>query len=131
MSTCISSPWIHPSYLSYLYQVFDLRHCYEEMQRQAREACVAVAAQTAAVRGIYNYSAPHTCTYMYMYTRARTKVAKQHSKLRQQKRTNIRRFARVSINVALTLIGYGMPPKLDYYFITITSLVPVAVSTWI
>ena len=62
----ISCPWIHPSYLSYLYQVFDLRHCYEEMQRQAREACVAVAAQTAAVRGIYNYSAPHTCTYMYM-----------------------------------------------------------------
>ena len=66
-----------------------------------------------------------------MYTRAGTKVAKQHSKLRQQKRTNIRRFTRVFIIVALTLIGYRMPPKLDYCFITSTSLVPVAVSTWI
>ena len=65
-----SSPWIHPSHLlSYIYQVFDLRHCYEEMQRQAREACVAVAAQTAAVRGIsYIYSTVHTCTYMYTCT---------------------------------------------------------------
>ena len=59
------------------------------------------------------------------------KVAKQHSKLRQQKRTNVRRFACVFINVALTLIGYRMPPKLDYCFITSTSLVPVAVFTWI
>lgn len=31
--------------------MFDLRHCYEEMQKQAHEACVAVAKQTAAVRG--------------------------------------------------------------------------------
>ena len=29
------------------------------------------------------------------------------------------------INVALTLIGYRKPPKLDYCFITSTSLVPV------
>ena len=28
-----------------------MRHCYEEMQKQAHEACVAVAKQTAAVRG--------------------------------------------------------------------------------
>ena len=33
------------------------------------------------------------------------------------------------ISVAPTLIGYRKPPKLDYYFITSTSLVPVAVST--
>jgi len=31
--------------------VFDLHQCYEEMQKQAAEACAAVAAQTAAVRG--------------------------------------------------------------------------------
>ena len=47
------------------------------------------------------------------------------------KKTNIRRFARVFINVALTLIGHRMPPKMDYCFITSASLVPVAVSTWI
>ena len=33
------------------------------------------------------------------------------------------------INVALTLIGYRTPSKLDYCFITSTSLVPVAVFT--
>ena len=33
------------------------------------------------------------------------------------------------INVALTLIGYRKPPKLDYCFIMSASLVPVAVST--
>ena len=43
-------PNIHTVVTVFL-QVFDLRHCYEEMQRQAREACAAVAAQTAAVRG--------------------------------------------------------------------------------
>ena len=43
--------------------------------------------------------------------RVGTKVEKQHSKLRQQKRTNIRRFTR-----ALTLIGYRTPSKLDYCF---------------
>lgn len=32
-------------------QVFDLHHCYEEMQKQAAEACAAVACATAAVRG--------------------------------------------------------------------------------
>lgn len=36
---------------AYLLQVFDLCHCYVEMQKQAAEACAAVAAQTAAVRG--------------------------------------------------------------------------------
>ena len=59
---------------------------------------------------------------------AGTKVAKQHSKLRQQKRTNIRRFAHV-FNTFLTLIGYRTSSKLDYCFIMSTSLVPVAVST--
>ena len=42
---------VHKVYPKAFIKVFDLRHCYEEMQRQAREACVAVAAQTAAVRG--------------------------------------------------------------------------------
>ena len=63
--------------------------------------------------------------------RAGTKVAKQHSKLCQQKRTNIRTFACVFINVALTLTGYRMPPKLDYCFIMSASLVPLTDSTWI
>ena len=39
-------------------------------------------------------------------------------------------FLTLFINVALTLIAYRMPPKLDYCFVTSTSLVPVAVSTW-
>ena len=34
----------------------------------------------------------------------------------------------VFINVALTLVGYRKPPKLDYCFITSTSVVPVTVS---
>ena len=45
-------------------------------------------------------------SYRKLCIRAGTKVAKLHSKLRQQKQTNIRRFARVFINVALTLNGY-------------------------
>ena len=63
--------------------------------------------------------------YIYIYIRAGTKVAKQHSK---QKQT---RFAHIFIKIALTFIGYTMPPKLDYCLITSTSLVPVTVSTWI
>ena len=58
--------------------------------------------------------------------RAGTMVAKQLSKLRQQKRMNIRRFAHVFnnfISVALTLIGYRMASKLDYCFIISTNLV--------
>jgi len=31
--------------------VFDLQQCYEEMQKQVAEACAAVVAQNAAVRG--------------------------------------------------------------------------------
>ena len=38
-------------------------------------------------------------------------------------------FLMLFINVALTLIGYGTPLKLDYCFNASTSLVPVAVST--
>ena len=69
--------------------------------------------------------------YIYIYSiyiRAGTKVAKQHSK---QKQTNIQRVCKYFYQIALTFIGYTMPPKLDYCFITSTSLVPVAVSTWI
>ena len=62
-----------------------------------------------------------------MYIRAGTKVGKQPSKLRQQKQTKVRRFACVFIKVAFTLI-YRKPPKLDYCFITSTSVVPVSVS---
>ena len=39
--------------------------------------------------------------------------------------SNLRRFKRVFINVALTLIGYRKTTKLDYYFLTNASLVPV------
>jgi MAD (mothers against decapentaplegic) family protein 4 len=42
---------VHKIYPKAHIKVFDLRHCYEEMQKQAREGCVAVATQTAAVRG--------------------------------------------------------------------------------
>ena len=63
-----------------------------------------------------------------IYIRAGMKVGKQPSKLRQQKRTKVRRFARDFINVGLTLIGYRKPPKQDYCFITRTSVVPVSVS---
>lgn len=46
-------PCPHPSLHHLpLPQVFDLQHCYEEMQKQASDACAAVAAQTAAVRGL-------------------------------------------------------------------------------
>ena len=38
-------------------------------------------------------------------------------------------FLILFINVALTWIGYRKPPKLDYWFIMSTNLVPVAVST--
>ena len=41
----------HELYNTHL-QVFDLHQCYSEMQKQAAEACAAVAAQTAAVRGV-------------------------------------------------------------------------------
>ncbi|XP_019855371.1 PREDICTED: mothers against decapentaplegic homolog 4-like isoform X2 [Amphimedon queenslandica] len=42
---------VHKIYPKAYIKVFDLRHCYEEMQKQAHEACLAVANQTAAVRG--------------------------------------------------------------------------------
>ena len=60
--------------------------------------------------------------YTCILTIAGMKVGKQHSKLCQQKRMKVRRFACVFINVALTLIGYRKPPKLDYCFITSTIL---------
>ena len=86
--------------------------------------------------GMYNVP-PHMMMHqphmqgVYICTRAGTKVEKQPSKLRQEKWTNLRRFAHVFINVALTLFGNIMPPKLDYCFIISTSLVPVTISTWI
>eukprot|EP00731_Ephydatia_muelleri_P038181 Em0674g4a len=42
---------VHKIYPKAYIKVFDLRHCYEEMQKQAAQACAAIAAQTAAVRG--------------------------------------------------------------------------------
>ena len=42
---------VHKIYPKAYIKVFDLHQCYDEMQKQAAEACAAVAAQTAAVRG--------------------------------------------------------------------------------
>ena len=42
---------VHKIYPKAFIKVFDLHQCYEEMQKQAAEACAAVATQTAAVRG--------------------------------------------------------------------------------
>ncbi|XP_019863679.1 PREDICTED: mothers against decapentaplegic homolog 4-like isoform X2 [Amphimedon queenslandica] len=42
---------VHKIYPNAYIKVFDLSYCYEEMQKQARKACLAVANQTAAVRG--------------------------------------------------------------------------------
>ena len=42
---------VHKIYPKAFIKVFDLHQCYDEMQKQAAEACAAVAAQTAAVRG--------------------------------------------------------------------------------
>lgn len=42
---------VHKIYPNAYIKVFDLRQCYEEMQKQANDACAAIAAQTAAVRG--------------------------------------------------------------------------------
>ena len=44
---------VHKIYPKAYIKVFDLHQCYEEMQKQAAEACAAVATQTAAVRGMY------------------------------------------------------------------------------
>ena len=73
----------------------------------------------------------YVCTCTCVCTMAGTMFAKQLSKL-QQKTNKYSKFAHVFINVALiTLIVCRMHPKLDYYFITSTSLVPVTVSTYI
>ncbi|CAI8056492.1 Mothers against decapentaplegic homolog 4 [Geodia barretti] len=42
---------VHKIYPKAFIKVFDLHQCYSEMQKQTAEACAAVAAQTAAVRG--------------------------------------------------------------------------------
>ena len=42
---------VHKIYPKAFIKVFDLHQCYQEMQKQATEACAAVATQTAAVRG--------------------------------------------------------------------------------
>ena len=65
---------VHKIYPKAFIKVFDLRQCYEEMQKQATDACANVATQTAAVRGeklcvlvfVCEYIAPrayprHTC----------------------------------------------------------------------
>ena len=51
---------VHKIYPKAFIKVFDLHQCYQEMQKQATEACAAVATQTAAVRGMTLY---HTPTY--------------------------------------------------------------------
>lgn len=43
---------VHKIYPKAFIKVFDLHQCYEEMQKQATDACAAVATQTAAVRGM-------------------------------------------------------------------------------
>ena len=53
---------VHKIYPKAYIKVFDLHQCYEEMQRQAAEACAAVAAQTAAVRGKH---IAHLCTHVH------------------------------------------------------------------
>ena len=51
---------VHKIYPKAYIKVFDLNQCYEEMQKQAAEACAAVATQTAAVRGnLVNSTAVH------------------------------------------------------------------------
>ena len=42
---------VHKIYPKAFIKVFDLSQCYEEMQKQAADACANVATQTAAVRG--------------------------------------------------------------------------------
>jgi len=42
---------VHKIYPKAFIKVFDLSQCYEEMQKQAADACATVATQTAAVRG--------------------------------------------------------------------------------
>ena len=66
------------------------------------------------------YNVQFTLYCMYnVCTRAGTKVVKQHSKLCQQKKNEYSKDLE------------RKPPKLDYCFITSTSLIPVTVSTWI
>ena len=67
------------------------------------------------------------CTYKYI--RAVTNVGKQASKLCWQK--IIEDLKVHACFYQCCLIGYRKPPKLDYYFITRTILLPVAVSTTI
>ena len=50
--------------------MFDLRQCYEEMQKQANDACAAIAAQTAAVRGEYRQTHSLTNTRTHVHTHA-------------------------------------------------------------
>ena len=63
---------------------------------------------------IHMYVCMHVCVYVCIYLQRRTIFKVSHM---------------FFINVAVTLIGYRKPPILDYYFITNTGLVPVAVST--
>ena len=84
---------------------------------------------------ICNLSCDLVLMYMlqtYMYIRGGMKIVKQHSKLRQQKRTNIQWFAQSLINFYQCCSNLDwMPPKLNYCYMMSTRLVPIAVSTWI
>ena len=64
------------------------------------------------------------CVCVYVCVRAGTNVGNNlRSFVSKNKGSHI-----FVINVALTLIGYRKPPKLDYCFITSNGVVPVSVS---
>ena len=56
---------VHKIYPKAYIKVFDLNQCYEEMQKQAAEACAAVATQTAAVRGNHAKSEFRITKFLY------------------------------------------------------------------
>ena len=74
----------------------------------------------------------YVCMYMYMCMYYGWDNVCKTTFEASTKTNKYSKFAHVFINVALiTLIVCRMHPKLDYYFITSTSLVPVTVSTYI
>ena len=74
------------------------------------------------------YSSINVCARVYILGLGRRWENGLRSFVSKNKRTKVRRFTRIFINVGLTLIGYTKPPKQDYCFITRTSVVPVSVS---
>ena len=81
---------------------------------------------------INEHALPHECTcdtikfnYMYIWKRNHRDGPILWLGQRLQTTFEASHMVFFYINVALTLIGYRKPPKLDYCFITSTSLVPV------